>query len=363
MKNEKIVAAYDGVAPDADTLARVLERTKAAAAQPQKKQKSFTRPLRIAAACVAAAAVLSGIGYGIYMKWHLPQPETYPFNQNGAWDVHETVDLTMENIPGATDTEPLSDEYFAARAKEILTLVGQDARVSSEIKITRQEHLTWAREEVEVTFTESGLTPVTVTFDAESGTLLSLSGFEWKIENAAPCATKEDAEKLAAQYYEMLPVPQGYVLRSCTEFDEAYWSFDFCRDVGGGIYSSYEDVRIAIDPQTGTLNGCVVFCVPLLDDHAPSDIPLTQQQAQEIAENLGTVNLERYTLKSAEVQVVLPNWWFTEQFPIDGVARASKVTRLGWVLVYEDTSSEFADMVWVYIDYYTGEVLGGDMTA
>lgn len=363
MKNETIIAAYDSIAPDTGTVERMLESVKASAAQPQKRVKSVKRPLLIAAACVAAAAVLSGIGYGIYSKWHLPEPETYPFNPNGAWDVHETATLTMESIPAASDTEPLTDEYFAARAKEILTLVGQEARVSSAIKITRQEHLTWAREEVEVTFSEEGLSPVTVTFDAEDGTLLALTGFEWKTDDAAPCRTKQEAEQLATKYYEMLPVPQGYVLRSCTEFDEAYWSFDFCRDAGGGIYSYYEDVRIAIDPQTGTLNGCVVFHVPLLDDHEPSDVSLTQQQAQEAAEGLGKIDTERYTLQSAEVQVVLPNWMFTEQLPTDGEARASTVTRLAWVLIYEDTNSEFADMVWVYIDYYTGEVLGGDMTA
>lgn len=362
MKNDKIVAAYDGVAPDTQTLARVFERTKEAAAQPQKKHASIGRKILIAAACVAAVAALSGIGYGVYTKWHLPEPDTYPFNPNGAWNVHETADLTMESIPAATDTEPLTDAYFAARAKEILTLVGQENRVSSQIKITRQEHLTWAREEVEVSFSEEGLSPVNVTFDAEDSTLLSLSGFEWKIEQALPCQTKQEAEALATKYYEMLPVPQGYVLRSCTEFDENYWLFDFCRDVGGGIYSYYEDVRIGIDPQTGTLNGCVVFHVPLLDDHAPSDVPLTQQQAQEVAEDLEKIDTERYTLKSAEVQVVLPNWWFTDAFGTGGELRAGKVSRLGWVLVYEDTTSEFADMVWVYIDYYTGEVLGGDMT-
>lgn len=363
MKNDKIINAYDGIAPDAQTLAQVFERTKEAAEVPQKKRPALRRKLLIAAACIAAVAALSGIGYGVYNRWHLPEPETYPFNPNGAWDVHETADLTMESIPDATDTEPLSDEYFAARAKEILTLVGQEARVSSRIKITRQEHLHWAREEVAVTFSEDGLSPVEVTFDAEDGTLLRLSGFEWKLEEAAPCQTKQEAEALATRYYETLPVPQGYVLCSCTEYDEAYWSFDFCRDVGGGIYSYYEDVRIGIDPQTGTLNGCVVFYVPLLDDHQPGDEPLTQTQAQEIAGALDELDTERYTLRSAEVGVVLPNWWFTEQLPTDGEPRASTVSRLAWTLVYEDTSSEFADEVWVYIDYYTGEVLGGDMTA
>lgn len=362
MIKDQIITAYDAICPEQAACDSIWEAVqKKAAAAPPKKKTHPVRTLVLIAACVACLALLGTAGYGVYQRWHLPEPETYSFNENGAWDIHETAELTMETIPDSDTTEPLSDEYFAARAKEILQLIGQDSRVSSNIRITRQEHLTWAREEVEVTFTDPELTPVSVTFDAEDGTLLSLSGFEWAPEIAAPCQTKQEAEALAAKYYEMLPVPQGYVLCSCTEFDEAYWSFDFCRDVGGGIYSYYEDVRIAIDPQLGTLNGCVVFHVPLLDDHAPSDKPLSQAQAQQIAEQ--TLNLERYTLKSAEVTVVLPNWLFTDKFPAEGEARASKVTRLGWSLVYEDLSSEFADVVWINIDYYTGEVLGGDMTA
>lgn len=360
MIREKIKNAYDAVQPDAaaaDTMLQAI-RAQAAARKPQKKRP--VRALILVAACVAGLALLGTAGYGVYQRWHLPEPETYPFNENGAWDVHETANLTMETIPSSNDTEPLTDEYFAARAKEILSLVGQESRVSADIKITRQEHLGWAREEVEVTFTDAELSPVSVTFDAEDGTLLSLSGFEWAREGAQPCATKAEAEALATAYYEALPVPQGYVLQSCTEFDEAYWSFDFCRDVGGGIYSYYEDVRIAIDPQLGTLNGCVVFHVPLLDDHEPGDVPLTQVQAEQIAAQ--ALDLSRYTLKSAEVTVVLPNWLFTDKFPAEGEARASKVTRLGWSLVYEDLSSEFADEIWINIDYYTGEVLGGDMT-
>lgn len=361
MLKDQIIAAYDAVSPAQGAEDAMLEAIREkAAVLPEKKKRHPMRTAVLIAACVACLALLGSVGYGVYQRWSLPEPETYPFNPNGAWDIHETSNMTMETIPDSVDTEPLSDEYFVARAKEILSLVGQQSRAGHDITLARQEHLTWAREEVEVTFMDAELSPVSVTFDAEDGTLLSLSGFEWALESAQPCETKQEAEALATQYYEALPVPQGYVLRSCTEFDEAYWSFDFCRDVGGGIYSYYEDVRIAIDPQLGTLNGCVVFHVPLLDDHAPSDKPLSQEQAQQIAEQ--TLNLDRYTLKSAEVTVVLPNWLFTDKFPAEGEARASKVTRLGWSLVYEDLSSEFADEIWINIDYYTGEVLGGDMT-
>lgn len=361
MLKDQIIAAYDAVCPEPAACDAMLDavQEKAAAARPKKK-KHPVRTVVLLAACVGLLALLGTVGYGVYQRWSLPEPDTYPFNPGGAWDVHETNNMTLETIPDSGDTEPLTDEYFVARAKEVLSLVGQESRVSQEITVARQEHLTWAREEVQVTFTDAELTPVSVTFDAEDGTLLSLSGFEWAQEGAQPCASKAEAEALATKYYEALPVPQGYVLCSCEEYDENYWSFDFCRDVGGRIYSCYEDVRIAIDPQLGTLNGCVVFHVPLLDDHAPGDVPLTQEQAQTIAEN--AVDLERYCLKSAKVTVVLPNWWFTDQFPAEGEARASKVTRLGWMLVYEDTESDFADEIEIDIDYYTGEVLGGGMT-
>lgn len=364
MLKDTITEAYDAVAPDEATVQAMLERLteRAAEAAPQKKKKKPLRAVILAAACVAVLAALGTAGYGIYQQWRLPKPEKYTSEDGqGIYQVHETATLEVPETLNAAVAEPLSDEYFTAKAAELLKLVGLETSIAENATVTRCENLYWAREEVEVSFPQADRGPATVNFDAEDGTLLHLFDVDWKAEDAHPCKTKEEAEAVAAYYYDLLPLPRGYVLRSCEEYDENYWSFDFNREVQEGLFSSYETVRIAIDPQTGKLNGCVVFHVPLLDDHAEGAVPLTQEQAEQLVFADNRTLAERpYELERAAVEVVLPNWFFTEDSDIN--LRASKVTRLAWVLVYRETESEFDCKVMYYIDYYTGEILGGDMT-
>ena len=128
------------------------------------------------------------------------------------------------------------------------------------------------------------------------------------------------------------------------------------------MYSWYEAAKIAVNPQTGRLTGCSTFYTPLLDDHEPGDIPLTAEQAEEIARSCDHINLEKHELESCELTVVLPNWWFTDKMADSLNAQSCDVTRLGWTLKFENKDSEFADIIILYVDYYTGEILGGDMT-
>ena len=335
----------------------MLREIEEKAGEPKAVKRNPLRQAVLIAACLALIAAISGVGYAAYQKWSLPKPETYEPGEMGNLDIHSETDYTADAIGTAEETEPLTDEYFISKAVEILNTVGLTEVDTDAMTVSRQEHMYWDREEAEVRFAEAE--PATsVTFDAGSGQFLNLTGIEWSEEEGQACETKEEAEAVAKEYYELLPVPQGYVLQSCTEYDEQYWSFDFCREVLEGIYSSYETVRIGINPKTGKLNLCNVFYVPLLDDHEPGEEPLTQTEAEAIASD--RLDLTKRTLQKAEIGVVLPNWFFTEHAGINH--KASKVTRLGWVLTYENTDSEFADIVTINIDYYTGEILGGDMT-
>jgi hypothetical protein len=133
-----------------------------------------------------------------------------------------------------------------------------------------------------------------------------------------------------------------------------------CREVLPGLFSYYEMVRISVNPVSGRLVGCNVFYFPLLDDHAQGDVPLSREEAVALSRAVKQLDVADYVLESAEVAVVLPNWFFTEY--MDGNLQYSKVSRLGWVLNYTKPDSEFADEITVWIDCYSGEVLGGGMT-
>ena len=171
--------------------------------------------------------------------------------------------------------------------------------------------------------------------------------------------TEEDAEALAQSYYENLPVQQGYALSRIEKYDEELWSFCFSRQVTQTLFNPYEEVRVVVDLTTGRLVLCNVFFFPLLDDHEADDVPLTQEQAIEAAKEQSGMEMEGFELKQAEVCCVLPNWFYTEGVWSADV-RYAGVSRLAWVLTYEDNGSEIVSQNIFYVDYYTGELIGGD---
>ena len=147
------------------------------------------------------------------------------------------------------------------------------------------------------------------------------------------------------------------------KYDEQYWSYEYCREVEPGVFNQYEMVRVAINPVSGRLTGCTVFYVPLLDDHEPGQERISQQDAEQTVQSSLPELLDGMTLTKAEVMIALPNWNYTE-YQDNPNRRASDVTRWAWTLTYETLSSdsEFADTVILFVDCYTGEILGGDAT-
>lgn len=370
MKDTNIVRAYDNAAPDSGAAERIWQRVvreadaQNATGPKARRGRPLLRRALLAAACVALTVALLTAGYAAYEKWKLPEPQPYvPDAQGGNISVHaESVypvptDVSDLDTAFSETEEPLSDEYFLLRAREILAQAGLEDMDGGIAKVLRQTHLYWNREEVEVGCTCGGK-PVSVTFDAENGVFLGMSGIEWVLSDTAACATQAEADALAQRYYESLPVEQGYVMTACEKYDEQYWSYDFCREVEPGLYSWYECVRIAVNPVSGRLEGCRVFYVPLLDDHEPGDVPLTEEEALETVRARG---FDVDSCKSVTVKKVVgkPNWMFTEHTAVH--LRASEVTRLCWEVTC-DNSGEFASVTTVLVDYYTGEILGGDTT-
>ncbi len=357
MRSKKIDAAFARIAPDDETRGRILEQVlQNASIAPVKRARPLRRGILIAA-CVALLAAGLG-GYAAYQKWKLPKPETYEPTEHGKVSVHSVEEYTGEQIEAGQPVEPLSDEDFIQRSVQVLELIGMSEVDTSKMTVSRHEDMYWSREEAEVLFTEDAH-QASVKFNAKTGALIGLTG--WELLAEPETQPQQSPDTIARHYYELLPVPQNYELTHVEKYDEQAWSYDFCRKVSEDLYNQYEMVRIGINPLTGLMYQLVVFDVPLLDDHEPGDVPVTKEQADEIARACNSVDLSQYELESAEVTCVFPNWHFSD-YPIDGNLRASAVSRLGWMLVYS-RESEFDDKILLDIDYYTGEILGGDVTA
>ena len=361
MRSQKLCDAYMSVRPDAQTRDRLLAQILA-----QNEARPRRHPLRTALLIAAAVALLAAVaagGYAAYQRWTLPKPESYTPTEHGGYDVHTVTEYRKDEIDQAPEKEPLTDEYFIEQAVAILKLLGKTDVDTGKMTVTRAENMYWSREEAEVLFTESD-NLADVKFNADTGTLIGLSAMDWL--EGSESLTDLSAEELARRYYALLPVPQGYELTNVVQYDEQFGSYDFCRRVDENLINQYQMVRIAVNPMSGRLCNLVVFDVPLLDDHEPGDTPLTQAQAEEAAGRCEGVDLSGFSLKSAEVQIVMPNWQYTE-YSGEANLRYSKVSRLAWVLIYVreiDVDGElWEDQIRLYIDEYTGELLGGDAIA
>ena len=365
----EIKKAYDNAAPTQTAVVRVYEkllnRADAAPEREPRRASRVSRRLTLAAAVIAALAMLSVAGYAAYQRWFLPAPETYEPGNNGIYREHGRSDYDLADIESRATTDdpgdaPLTDEAFILKGLEILNEVGMPDVRPEQLTVVRQENLYWGREEAEVLFDNEGVR-TSVRFNAETGRFLGMSGIDWQLEGAAACGSDEEAAALARRCYAALPVEQGYTMTHVEKYDAQYWSYDFSREVEPGVFNEYETVRVAINPVSGRLTGCTVFYVPLLDDHEPGQEKIGAQEAEQIVQSALPALLDGMTLTKAEVVIGLPNWNYTA-YQNEPNRRASDVTRWAWELTYETPNSEFADVVVLLVDCYTGELLGGDAT-
>lgn len=365
----------------------------------RKKKWYFVLAAVLVLICGAGAAAAYG-------TWRLPQPETYEGDHikiketsSYIWDekkqtyvdgntvtetsAEDSTVISSENTTSIssedeTNVEELPDEYFIDQTQKILELIGVSDVDISQMTVAYQIDEWWNREEVEVSFPlEDEDSTTTITFDRESGYFLSADRFRLEEENGE-VMSDEEALAAAQGWYEKLPYPQGYEYTYVNKIcEDADWMYSFCRkldvEINGEsiqLNNDYEEARITIDPKTGDFVCCNVFYVPLLDDHKEDDVPLSEEKAREIADQAGVVSTEKTDVEvTAEIRIVHPNYMFTSYGWRPGQetvelqdTRMLSVTRLAWVITYKTSSTEGEDFVYLYIDLYTGEILGGDAT-
>ncbi|MDY4971781.1 MAG: hypothetical protein SO101_16270 [Lachnospiraceae bacterium] len=275
----------------------------------------------------------------------------------------------------AAQTEQLTDAYFLKKTEEILELIGKEGVDTSQIRISYQKDESWNREEVMAAFPlENGEGQVSVTFDRETGYFLSSDRFGDE-ETPGNLMSEEDALAAARSWYEKLPCPEGYEYTYVNKFDNETWIYSFCRkadvEINGELLhltNDYEEVRIGINPKNGDFVLCNTFYVPLLDDHKEGDAPLTEKEAVETAKGVLTDMGQAVSNAeiSAEIVIAHPNYRFTSYSSTDSSTddfRQASVTRLAWEITFDFPADEgFTNRMYIDVDLYTGEILGGDGT-
>ena len=343
----------------------------------------------LAAALAAAAVLLCGAAYAAITRWHMPaEGATYTGDMIETHDVQEYPVPDGETLP---EGEALSDQWFIAQAVEVLAAVNKEEPDAAALTVTRQTNQMWSREEAVVTFADGEGRTTEAKFDAQSGYLIGVTAFDKEIPEGGSPMGEAEALAVAQGYYDALPYAEGYTYDYVEKYDDHAWSFSFDRPFSLTLWgeevtvcSDYEQVRIVIDPCTGAFQLSNCFYVPLLDDHAPEDVPLTREEAVAAVERSGILSGDpaAYAV-SGEIAVCLPRpeavgWWLGETAVEDtspaadtAVAQPSEpggeryygLTRLGWALTFrqQPEGALFETIYYVAVDLYTGEILAIDM--
>ena len=271
-------------------------------------------------------------------------------------------------VPDTPQPSPaIADEWFIAQAAVILKTVNKWDIDADQLIVKRAFNKADEREEVSVMLRGDGQKS-TATFDADTGDFLGASTFD-KVYLDNTLMSTDDALKCAEEFYRSLPYPQGYEFSHLTRFDDHGWTYSFSRavtvEVGGTthkVLSDYEQVRITIDPCSGSFEMCNSFSYPLLDDHGPDQNPVTADEAMELAVKSGMVSGITAENTTASLVICRPNpgvmsvYNGTEQGSIVGF-KNYPITRIAWQLHCKYDYGFARGSFKVFVDLYTGEVL------
>lgn len=278
------------------------------------------------------------------------------------------ADESGTTVPDTPQPSPaIADEWFIAEAAVILKTVNKWDIDAEQLIVKRSINKADEREEVSVMLRGDGQKS-TATFNADTGDFLGASTFD-KVYLDNTLMSTEDALKCAEEFYKSLPYPQGYEFSHLTRFDDHGWTYSFSRAVtveAGGtthkLLSDYEQVRITIDPCSGSFEMCNSFSYPLLDDHGPDQNPVTADEAMELAVKSGMVSGITAENTTAELVICRPNpgvmsvYNGTEQGSIVGF-KNYPITRIAWQLHCKYDYGFARGSFKVFVDLYTGEVL------
>ncbi len=318
-----------------------------------RKKARIRKPRRIGLRILIAAVLVliaSVVCYAAVEGWRLQPPQVID-------DVPPVIETPYDGSAEGGDIE----FDYAALAGELLGGLGVDTSGITP-HISTEYATRYARQQIRVAFDE-----VYICFDAADKTPLS-GALAGQAEAGQP-VTEQQALAAAQEFYDSLPFPEGYVYAGSNRIDEEYGLFSFTRSyeitIGGetlSLVNPHEEIRITVNFLSGRVESWNSFYFPLLDDHTTQDTPVSETEAiDRAAQKLQDV--DGYTV-SATVSIALPNYMFTDYF--DAIAQGENYvypsnTRFVWLVSFEKENELFTDQIVVYVDYYTGEILGGDL--
>ena len=194
---------------------------------------------------------------------------------------------------------------------------------------------------------------ISVNIDSVSGTVLAISPFLTRVSaKQFTIKDKNVAEKAARELYNKLQAPSEYKLTSTKATGGGdYWNTTWQKEVIPGVFSKYESVNLMISSDKGKFMGYNLFNTP----PKSLEVKVTKDQAVNTAKTIGEdKGFSSFT--DAKLEVEQPSGYF------EGSIKSADYVTLVWAVTYKNSQSKFGNTMVVYVDSFTGLVVGGDQS-
>ncbi|MBQ7035104.1 MAG: hypothetical protein IJN34_05155 [Clostridia bacterium] len=164
--------------------------------------------------------------------------------------------------------------------------------------------------------------------------------------------SKKDAQEYILDFYKKSSLDENYELAYLEPFGDNLWEAVFAKKVDG-LYNFYDSSKIFFCPTQRKIATLRVHSTEYHESkNLTSSSNVTEQEAKNIVAN-SFVGTDKIIINSAELTLTKPNNFFTRQSGSDIIAENIVVKAWRVEVVNEHIYS-------VFVDYTTGNIIGGD---
>lgn len=172
-------------------------------------------------------------------------------------------------------------------------------------------------------------------------------------------STKEEAKNFITEKYSELKLPTEYELMYLEPFMTTLWEADFQKNYDG-VYSMYEAVKVIFNPATEEILALTVFD----EDYAENTVAKTSMISESTSETnvadsilnnaISALSIDEESIENIETTFIKPSTLSNSDTNDTSIHKAK-------VIRYSTIENNIEIVRLSYIDFYTGEFLGGDM--
>lgn len=164
--------------------------------------------------------------------------------------------------------------------------------------------------------------------------------------SSVPATTKDVAREYITKTYSDLNLPSDYDLVYLEPIAEKFWEADFQKNYGG-TYNMYEAVKIIFSPANEEIIALTVF------DESYSEVATLSAECNT-EECISTLSIDEDYIEDITVSFIKPSSLVNTGSTDSSIHKAKVIKQV--IPQEEDVNL----VTLTYIDFYTGEYLGGD---